>query len=161
MKFRFREENNLGKTFSSQCSYSPQCLIRFSTTSRAKKERGGKDPHQVPGPDPGGGGAGGQLADPRDRQAQVPGAQRHLGRPVHVDHPQAHPAALREGHLPLRQQDHTAVLLHHGPDLHQLQGRGRLPLHRLQRREHLRPVSHSCASTYLLVSNSLYINLII
>jgi len=58
---------------------------------------------------PGDRGEGVGLSDRGHRQEEVPRALRHHGGPVHVDHQEAHPAALGEGHLPVRGQDGAPV----------------------------------------------------
>lgn len=46
-------------------------------------------------------GEGLRISNSGHRQEEVPGALRHHGGPVHVDHQETHPAPVRESHLPL------------------------------------------------------------
>lgn len=46
-------------------------------------------------------GEGLRISNSGHRQEEVPGALRHHGGPVHVDHQETHPAPFRESHLPL------------------------------------------------------------
>lgn len=49
------------------------------------------------------------ITDRGHRQEEVPGPLRHHSGSVHVDHQETHPAALREGHLPVCGQDRASI----------------------------------------------------
>lgn len=49
------------------------------------------------------------ITDCGHRQEEVPGPLRHHSGSVHVDHQETHPAALREGHLPVCGQDRASI----------------------------------------------------
>lgn len=54
-------------------------------------------------------GEGVWITDRGHRQEEVPGPLRHHSGSVHVDHQETHPAAVREGHLPVCGHDGASV----------------------------------------------------
>lgn len=64
---------------------------------------------------PGDCGEGLRVSNSGHWQEEVPGALRHHGGPVHVDHQETHPAPFRESHLPLCWQNCPPVQVRAAP----------------------------------------------